>query len=433
MNFSLPYYSKIVQQIKSSPCDTLGNIIEFSTENWSQKDIFTNTFPYIEIAGVPPGRNEYEIVETNVAEAPSRAKMIVRNEDIIVSTTRPHRGAIAKINCEYDEITIASTGFCVLRKIKRDDVLKEYLPYVLLSDGVLKQMAQRSSGGNYPAIIPDEMKKIVIPIVDPQKQKQLVSNMFVASQQRSIKLREAYDFLENICESVLKQLGIGKISILPRDAVAVTLGTLKKDKTLGAGYYHTERISTIRALERYESMSTRKLEDIVDFLRNIVSADGGGSYLGLASVMSNIGELSGVEEEAEGQALEYDAGDVLYAKLRPYLNKVIYMETGGICSTEFHVMRIKCDDVLPEYLAAVMRSKIIVAQTKHMMTGNTHPRISDDDVRNLRIPIPPMGIQQFIVNDIRKRMEESRKLRREAEAEWTEAKEQFEQELKKSQ
>ena len=159
-----PFYTRRIAEICKQPYDTLGNIIEFSTESWNQKDLFDITFPYIEISNVYLKENKYDISYINTSDAPSRAKMIVRNGDIIVSTTRPHRGAIATIQCKEDEIQIASTGFCVLRELKRKDVLKEYLQWILLDDYILLQMLQRSSGGNYPAIVSDELKKIVIPI-----------------------------------------------------------------------------------------------------------------------------------------------------------------------------------------------------------------------------------------------------------------------------
>ena len=100
-----------------------------------------------------------------------RAEMVVRKGDIIVSTTRPHRGAVATIDCADKDVQIASTGFCVLRDLKRTDVLKEYLQWILLDDYVLQQMLQRSSGGNYPAITSEELKKIVIPIPDSSVQR----------------------------------------------------------------------------------------------------------------------------------------------------------------------------------------------------------------------------------------------------------------------
>ena len=159
-----PFYTHRVDRIKEVNHDTLENIIEISTETWNQRDFFSDTFPYIEISGVGIKNNNYQVTPTTVASAPSRAKMIVRNQDIIVSTTRPHRGAIATIVCSPQEVQIASTGFCVLRELLRTDVLREYLQWILLNDYVLLQMLQRSSGGNYPAITAEEIRKIVIPI-----------------------------------------------------------------------------------------------------------------------------------------------------------------------------------------------------------------------------------------------------------------------------
>ncbi len=170
-----PFYTHRVEEIKKVNYDTLGNIVEFSTESWNQKDNFDNTFPYIEISGVKLKENSYETTDVLVTDAPSRAKMIVRKGDIIVSTTRPHRGAVATVNCADNDIQIASTGFCVLRDLKRTDVLKEYLQWILLDDYVLLQMLQRSSGGNYPAIASEELKKISIPIPDLNVQKEICS------------------------------------------------------------------------------------------------------------------------------------------------------------------------------------------------------------------------------------------------------------------
>lgn len=168
-----PFYTHRVEEIKKLTYDTLGNILEFSTEAWDQKSIFEEVFPYIEISGVQIRENSYKATEVAISKAPSRAKMIVRDGDIIVSTTRPHRGAIATISCNKLQVQIASTGFCILRELKRNNVLKEYLQWILLDDYVLLQMLQRSSGGNYPAITSDELKKIVIPIPDISVQQKI--------------------------------------------------------------------------------------------------------------------------------------------------------------------------------------------------------------------------------------------------------------------
>lgn len=168
-----PYYTKRVDEIMKVEHDTLGNIIEFSNETWNQNDLFDDEFPYIEISNVKLKENSYSLSMISKNAAPSRAKMIVRNGDILVSTTRPHRGAIATAACDGNSIQIASTGFCVLRKLKRKDISREYLQWILLNDYILQQMLQRSSGGNYPAIVPNELKKIIIPIPSEKVQAQI--------------------------------------------------------------------------------------------------------------------------------------------------------------------------------------------------------------------------------------------------------------------
>ena len=97
---------------------SLNNIVEFSKEKWNQKDYFEEKFPYIEISEINLETGEINNISwINKKEAPSRAKMIVRDGDIIVSTTRPDRGAITKISKKHDGF-IASTGFAVIRKYK---------------------------------------------------------------------------------------------------------------------------------------------------------------------------------------------------------------------------------------------------------------------------------------------------------------------------
>ena len=173
--FNNPHFVTRIAALKELPHDNLENIIEFSDEVWNGKDFFEDVFPYIEISNIGLKNNIWHSNATSMDKIPSRAKMVVRNGDIIVSTTRPHRGAIAMLTFEKEQVKIASTGFSVLRNLKRSDILKEYLYWVLLNDYVLQQMLQRSSGGNYPAINQDELKKIIIPIPSIDKQKKIIA------------------------------------------------------------------------------------------------------------------------------------------------------------------------------------------------------------------------------------------------------------------
>jgi len=160
--------------IETKNFSELGELVEFAKETWDQKSVFDNEFPYIEISNIDTTNGE--IAKTDfvpVTEAPSRAKMVVREGDIIVSTTRPNRGAITPISKEQDGF-IASTGFAILRDLKGSKVLKDYLFVALRTSLSLRQMEQRTTGGNYPAITTEDLRKIKIVVPELKTQEKIV-------------------------------------------------------------------------------------------------------------------------------------------------------------------------------------------------------------------------------------------------------------------
>lgn len=166
----------VTTAIKKIAYMSLGEIAEMSSEGWDQKSLFTDVFPYVEISAIDiVGGVINNIDYMSIDKVPSRAKKIVRKNDILISTTRPNRGAI----CIYDEeyISIASTGFSIVRHIN-NCVLREYLYLILRSSLSLEQMAIRSSGGNYPAITETELKRILVPIPSLDVQKDIVDTVF---------------------------------------------------------------------------------------------------------------------------------------------------------------------------------------------------------------------------------------------------------------
>ena len=168
-----PRFVQLLAAIRKAACKPLGDLIELSHEQWNPEKETLKTFRYIEISGVNRKTGEVTAEETPVAEAPSRARMLTRRNDLIVSLTRPHHGSIAAIDAEHDGC-ICSTGFAVLRGLKDDSVGHEYLLGILRSSLCLEQMLQRSSGGNYPAITENELLKIEIPVPAPEIQKRIV-------------------------------------------------------------------------------------------------------------------------------------------------------------------------------------------------------------------------------------------------------------------
>ncbi len=291
-------------------------------------------------------------------------------------------------------------------------------------------MLMRSSGGNYPAITRDELAKVLIPAVSREAQSRLTAVMDTARAERRAKLAEADALLAGIDDFLLDALGIAPPADNSRRVFAVSLARMSGQGRLNSDYYHPERTTVLRALDAVSpGLTTARLADVAAFERNQIKTPD-DNYLSLAHVQSHTGELTNVTDTASGNCFTFQADDVLFARLRPYLNKVYRAEMSGGCSTEFHVLRVKDrTTLLPEYLAAILRSRLVLAQTTHMMTGNTHPRLTNDDVANLTIPIPNPTLQGIIAVEIRHRRENARRLRAEAEAGWQAAKGWFEEQL----
>ena len=124
-HFYLPQFQETTQKIKSIPHARIGEIATFSHETTDFSEFPEGEFQYLEISGVSIGTNTYETTLTNVKDAPSRAKLKTKVGDIVLSTTRPHRGAAAQIS---DPTVIASTGFAVIREVD-NSVDREWIWY----------------------------------------------------------------------------------------------------------------------------------------------------------------------------------------------------------------------------------------------------------------------------------------------------------------
>lgn len=190
----------LVNKSKELIYKPLGEIAKMSNEGWDQKSLFTDVFPYIEISGIDTQTGEINVIDfVPINKVPSRAKKVVRKNDILISTTRPNRGAISIYNNET--VSIASTGFSIIRNIS-DSVSREYLYVILRSSLSLEQMAIRSSGGNYPAITEAELRKVLIPIPSLEVQKKIVDTIFEMKTKAKQLQKEGNDLLEEVQKKI---------------------------------------------------------------------------------------------------------------------------------------------------------------------------------------------------------------------------------------
>ncbi|XLS30839.1 restriction endonuclease subunit S [Flavobacteriaceae bacterium M23B6Z8] len=191
--------------------------------------------------------------------------------------------------------------------------------------------------------------------------------------------------------------------------------------------YQPKRLEAIKAIKE----SPNNFEELlhkVEFKKRIVkSFEEELPYLGLQNIESNTGKYINKDDikVSFSSAFKFKKGEILFPKLRPYLNKIHLCEFDGYCSTEFHVL--KAQDVNNVYLSAFLRSSIVVSQTSCLMTGNTLPRLQTKDVTELIIPLPDMDVQKEIADKVIDNFKQSNALKVEAETEFQKAKQQVEQ------
>ncbi len=146
---------------------------------------------------------------------------------------------------------------------------------------------------------------------------------------------------------------------------------------------------------RVVSISKDKIEP-ADFPEQIFN------YVGLEHIEGHTGRILPHDETA-GRELKstkhtFHKNEILYGKLRPYLNKVHLAVRSGICSTDILVIKPTTDTVLPAFIAYYLRSPALLAQVERLMQGANLPRLSPDALLNLVMPVPSLSDQARLVS-----------------------------------
>lgn len=95
----------------------------------------------------------------------------------------------------------------------------------------------------------------------------------------------------------------------------------------------------------------------------------------------------------------FKPGDVLYGKLRPYLNKVVLADSPGFCTTEI-IPITPGSAVESRYLQLALRSPYFLRYVAKRSYGMKMPRLGTKDLESSRIPLPPLAEQKRIVTKV---------------------------------
>lgn len=421
-HFHSPIFRMNRSRIESHRHLAMKELCELSDETWDKAQYFQDRFPYVEIGAINCENGEIGgVEELMTAEAPSRAQMVVRAGDLLVSATRPTRNAIAIVPFDVEK-AIASTGFLVVRGVRSTLVAPKYLFHALRMEFCTKQFNQYSSGGNYPAITKDDFRKIIIPLPPLSEQRKIVAELDAAYAAKRAADEKATKLLASIDDMVLNELGIAKLPkpdtslssrIFTVPAKEVANATLAPDHYFDSIDFSKAKYPCERFVERIDIDPPCGLEQITKLVpMESVSAE-----------WCAIESIEDISPDATQGYSTFRGGDVIWARITPCMENgksaVVEAEPSEcFCgSTEFLVFRPKDDKVNPYYLQSLLHLKRFREVAAHHFTGTSgHQRVTADFFKAISIPIPPRPVQDRIASTASSIRAEARKLKADATA-----------------
>lgn len=159
------------------PMVELGEVCEINPETINPEAEYPGqTIYYVDISSVENGTGRFMgYTEIASAEAPSRARRVVRPRDVLLSTVRPNLKAFTLLRDVRDR-ALASTGFAVLRS--RAELLDPmFLLTCVFADSAVDQMVAMMGKGAYPSINQSDVASIRIPLPDLETQRAIVAEI----------------------------------------------------------------------------------------------------------------------------------------------------------------------------------------------------------------------------------------------------------------
>ena len=335
-------------------------------------------FNYIDITSVDNTQKRvvgFKTYETD--KAPSRAKYIVGENDIIVSTVRPNLNAVALINKDQ-EGWVCSSGFCVVRL--RSDQHSQYYFRLLTSPYFINRVSALVQGAMYPAISDSDVLETPIPL-PPTSDKQIA----IASE-----LERKLNQVESMRQTAKRQF---------EAAEAIRMATIRD---VFAGLQDTKPVPVRQVTKLVidgPHVTPEYTQDGIPFVTVLNIRHRQLDFTGVKS----ISHKDHKEFCKRGKA---ERGDILMTK-DGTLGVPCLVTTEKEFSFFVSVALLKpdCGKILPEYLFYALDSPLVRKRVDERAAGAGLKHIVIQEIKSLEIPfLQDKGKQQEIVRTLDKRV-----------------------------
>jgi type I restriction enzyme S subunit len=374
--------------------DDIG-VARINPESLSDDTPADYSFRYIDIGSVTAGAIDWSAVATlRFADAPSRARRVVRPGDTLIATVRPLLGSHAYADWQDDSPTVASTGFALVRCEER--LIARLMCHLPFSDAISRQLVAWQCGTSYPAVTERDVRRLVVPL-PPVGEQIAIAGLLDAASDVLMATASALTHARDVTRSVLHRLlerGIADASGpdgFPEHWTRKRLGDVAD---VGSGVTLGKDVSGTKSTElpylRVANVQDGRL-DLTEVKTVRVPADAVDNY-----------------RLEPGDVLMTEGGDI------DKLGRGTIWE-GQIpdCLHQNHVFRIRTDESAldPAFYSLVVESDIAKAYFTRVAKRTTNlASTNKTQVRAFAFPIPPTLQEQHeivAIVDTAKAMERS--------------------------
>jgi type I restriction enzyme S subunit len=365
---------------------------------------------YIDIGNVDSQGTIHDVVDYRFDDAPSRARRIVRDGDVIISTVRTYLQAIAPIENPPDNLVV-STGFAVVRP--SDSLDHRFCKYALRASRFLWEVESRSTGVSYPAINSSELGDIKVDIPCIDKQKEIASYLDRETSRIDALIAEKERML-----ALLEKKRAGLISRV------VTQGLNPDAPLKDSGQEWLGMIPAHWKLIRIKHVTASLDQGSSPVAANTPAAPGELGILKLSAVSKGRFKREENkalrEKEEEEQLLALVKGDVLITRGNtPDLvaDAAVVPEDEPNLLLPDLIYRLRAEDrvMAPEYLASFLITPAARVQIRRDARGSSGSmvKVSQSHVLDWVTPLPPLAEQLEIINYLREKESHQELLSRE--------------------
>lgn len=360
---------------QSWPTTTLGEVLE-KTETVDPLRSPLADFEYIDVSSV--SNTTFQIEETQRIkgkDAPSRARKLVRTNDILFATIRPTLQRIAVVPGRLDK-QVCSTGYFVLRPKAAVD--HRFIFYSLFTEAFSQRMAKLQKGASYPAVTDGDVRAQTITVPPLPEQRRIVGildkafeGIAAAKANAEKNLRNARALFESHLQSVFTEHGEGRVE--------TSLGAAT------AGVF-TGPFGSLLHKSDY-------VKDGIPLVNPAHITDTGIEPDRSKTVSKH------TAQRLKGYVLS--RGDVVIGR-RGEMGRcalVTDTEDGWLCGTGSFFIRPSehCD---PPYLVRFLRSQACKRRLEQLAGGAVMPNLSNTALAGLTMKLPSLEHQKTIVTEI---------------------------------